>query len=73
MYNVFRTVGQCENVAVNMTSYLVFDNITAEDGGDYACVATNYYLTATGLKVTQSLRLSVGKKNRSSRDQKIRN
>eukprot|EP00731_Ephydatia_muelleri_P009506 Em0005g92a len=59
MYNVFRTVGQCENVAVNMTSYLVIDNITAEDGGDYACVATNYYLTAKGLTVTQSLRLSV--------------
>ena len=59
MYNLFRVVGECEEVAVNMTSYLVFDNVTAQDGGDYSCVASNY-LTA-GLTVSQSLQLITGK------------
>lgn len=59
MYNVFRMFGECEDVAMNMTSYLVFDNVTTEDAGDYVCVATNY-LTA-GLTVSQSIHIVVGK------------
>lgn len=59
MYNMFRMVGECDNVAVHMTSYLVFDNVTAGDAGEYSCVATNYLTGSNGLTASRSLRLSV--------------
>ena len=58
MYAVYRTSSLCGEDQINMTSYLVIENATEADAGNYTC-SSETLLLFPNVKATASLLLGV--------------